>query len=198
MLRPLLISVHRDDEATEPSQSALPTEDCVCCGGSLGLHAAADRCCAICTLVRHLERPRIDEEARLIWLPEMSQAALACLLREMHCRLRDAGENFDSNAGPAIVSPARNALHFASSVLSARADVAAEHLGTGRPSELAHVLARMSRQPYDRRHRLLGGLRVLPAGRFFVSAEDVYPAIVDSWREPRPPSRPSISVRSAD
>jgi hypothetical protein len=115
----------------------------------------------------------------------------------MHCRLRDAGESFDGDAGPAVMSPERSALHFARLTLSARADVAAEHLGTSRPSELAHVLARMSRQPYDRRHRLLGGLRVLPVGRFFVCAEDVYPAIVDSWREPRPPARPSISVRSA-
>ena len=118
---------------------------------------------------------------RLVWLPEMSQAALVCLLREVHCRLRAAGEGFCDEVGPVIVSQERAALHYARRALDDRVAVAAEHLGTDKPSELAHVLTRMPRATYQRRHRLLGGLRVLPAGRFFVGRADVYPAIVDSW-----------------
>ena len=40
---------------------------------------------------------------------------------------------------------------------------------------------------YERRHRLLAGLRALPTGRFFVGSEDVYPEIIDSWRQPSTP-----------
>jgi len=31
--------------------------------------------CVLCYLCHHLERPRIDEETVLVWLPEMSQPA---------------------------------------------------------------------------------------------------------------------------
>lgn len=197
MLRPLLISVHREGDGPEPAQSTVPTVDCAYCGGSLGPHAGAEACCAVCTLVRHLQRPRIDEEADLVWLPEMSQAALISLLREMHCRLRDAGERFDGEAGPPAASPERRALHYARLALSSRSKLANEHLGTSRPSELACVLARLPRAAYDRRHRLLGGLRLLPSGRFFVGPEDMYPAIVDGWREHRRSGKAPVQVRSA-
>ena len=78
---------------------------------------------------------------------------------------------------------------------AARRDVAAEHTGTSQPSELAHVLARMDVAAYERRHRLLAGLRALPTGRFFVGSEDVYPEIIDSWRRPSTPML--AAVRSA-
>jgi len=177
-LLPLLISVQRDDgEADLAAPAAGPNGTCLFCGASLGLHAEDGRCCAVCILVRHLERPRIDDEAGLVWLPEMSQAALVCLVREIHGQLRAAGEGLcDSSA---ILGAA--ALHYVRSALDGRAALAAEYLGTDRPSELAHVLGRMPRAIYERRHRLLGGLRVLPAGHFFVGTADVYPTIVDSW-----------------
>jgi intracellular multiplication protein IcmJ len=177
-LLPLLISVRRDDGAADSAAPAAgPNGTCSFCGASLGLHAEAGCCCAACILVRHLERPRIDDEAGLVWLPEMSQAALVCLVREIHGQLRVAGESlYDSSA---VLSAA--ALYYARSALDGRAALAAEYLGTDRPSELAHVLGRMPRAIYARRHRLLGGLRVLPAGHFFVGTADVYPAVVDSW-----------------
>jgi hypothetical protein len=177
-LLPLLISVQRDDGAADLATSAAgPNGSCLFCGASLGLHAEGGRCCAACILVRHLERPRIDDEAGLVWLPEMSQAALVSLVREMHSQLRTVGESlYDSSA---VLSAA--ALHYARSALDGRAALAAEYLGTDRPSELAHVLGRMPHAIYERRYRLLGGLRVLPAGHFFVGTTDVYPAVVDSW-----------------
>jgi intracellular multiplication protein IcmJ len=113
----------------------------------------------------------------------MSQAALICLVREMHSRLRAGGESFDGEPGPVAVSADRSALHYVRLALSNRVAVASELVGTTRPSELAQVLARMSRPFYDRRHKLLGGLRVLPIGRFFMGVDDVYPAIIDSWRQ---------------
>lgn len=181
---PLLPSVRRDDAPVSPV--AEPSADCAYCGLPIGLHGENGRSCAVCVLVCHLERPRIDEEAQLIWLPEMSQAALVCLVREMHGRLHAAGEGFDGTAAPALLSPERRALHYARAALLDRAAIAVEHLGTKRPSELASVLARLPRPAYDRRHRLLGGLRVLPTGRIFLDSEDVYPAAVESWQRPQP------------
>ena len=181
---PLTVSVHRDDAGVAPAPAE--TGRCAYCGLQAGLHSA-DGGCAACRLVRHLERPRIDDEVCLSWLPEISQAALICLTRTMHTRLRAAGEGFDGETGPVLVSRERGALHYARLALSGRGAVASALLGTARPSELAQVLARMSRPLYDRRHQLLGGLRVLSVGRFFVGADDVYPAIVDSWRRPAGP-----------
>ena len=39
-----------------------------------------------CSLVRHLERETIAEEAVLIWLPDLSQAALNALANGVHRR----------------------------------------------------------------------------------------------------------------
>ena len=172
-----------------------PAHQCAFCGQPAGTHASTDRCCALCTLVQQLDRPRIDEEVRLIWLPEMSQAALVCLVREMHSRLRSTGEHLSADTFPAVLTPERSTLHYARSALLARREVAAEHAGTSLASDLAHVLAHMDAGAYDRRHRLLAGLRALPTGRFFVGSEDVYPEVVDSWRQSTSPV--SHAARSA-
>jgi hypothetical protein len=193
-MRHLTASVRRDDAVVPEGCAAAVT--CSFCGLQPGMHGDGASCAA-CRLVRHLERPRIDEEAILIWLPEMSQAALICLVREMHARLRSAGEGFDGEIGPLIASAGRNALHDARWALSSRAAVASELLETSRPSELAGALVRISRPSYERRHRLLGGIRVLPVGRFFVGAEDVYPAVVDSWRRQAEPASSPTPSRSA-
>lgn len=191
---PLTVSVRRDDAGVARAPAHPGT--CACCGLPAGIHGG-DGSCAACHLVRHLERPRIDAEVCLTWVPEMSQAALICLVREMHRRLRAGGEGFDGEPGPVAVGADRRALHYARLALSGRIAVASAWPGALRPSELAQILARMSRPMYDRRRTLLGGLRVLPVGRFFVGADDVYPAIVDSWRQTDEPSSMPEIARSA-
>jgi intracellular multiplication protein IcmJ len=47
--------------------------------------------CIPCSLVRHLERETIAEEAVLIWLPDLSQAALNALANGVHRRLAAEG-----------------------------------------------------------------------------------------------------------
>ena len=189
----LAVSVHRSGSA--PLQKPPALSMCAYCGLQAGLYSD-DGSCAACLLVRHLERPRIDDEACLTWLPELSQATLINLVREMHTRLRAAGEAFDAEIAPVVPSPERVALHHAQRAVVGRAAVAAELLGTSRPSELAQALSRMSAPSYDQRHKLLGGLRVLPIGRFFVGSEDVYPTIVDSWLSSAKPEALSTLSRS--
>jgi intracellular multiplication protein IcmJ len=165
------------------------TDRCSFCGGVIGLCGIAGVAkpnCALCGLVRHLERPRIDDEARLIWLPGVGQAALIALVREMHRRLRAFGERLDADSAPIVVTDDRVCLYHAQQALLARVEPAAARLGSPRPSDLADTLLRLSSPAYRRRAWLLSGVRLLPLGRFFDGDDDIYPEIVESWRRAEP------------
>jgi intracellular multiplication protein IcmJ len=140
------------------------------------------RCCALCFLVEHLERPRIDEEASLIWLPEMSQVVINALIREIHIRLRALGETLHAEFRLSLDTEERRRLFHARALLQGRGAAAIARLSTGRPSDLAGAMLRLSDAAYRRRFKLLGGLRLLPSGRFFEGDRDIYPEIVDRWR----------------
>ena len=191
-LRSLVLSVSVE---VPPAASARDPQDggnaerCSFCGGVIGLCSVADAAapsCALCRLVRHLERPRIDDEARLIWLPEMGQAAPISLVREMHCRLRGLGERLDAESAPTLTTDDRICLYHTQKALLARVEPAAAGLGSAQPSRLADALLRLSSPAYRRRAWLLSGLRLLPLGRFFDGDDDIYPEIVESWRRTQP------------
>jgi len=198
-LRPLVLSANFGDEAIGPPGAAGETLNnsdeprCAFCGMHSGrwqrLVAAPRRghdcaaACVLCYLCRHLERPRIDEEAALVWLPEMSQPALNVTMREIHLQLRALGEDLHDAGRLRLDTPERLRLYYARSALSARAAAAASRLGTDKPSELAGGLCRLSPGAYANRAKLLDGVRLLPLGRFYAGNKDVYPEIVDSWRE---------------
>ncbi len=151
--------------------------------------------CPLCTLARHLERPRIDEEAARVWLPEMSQAAVNTTMREIHMQLRALGEGLHAEHRLRLDLPERRILHHARAALAARSAAAAACLGTTAPSELGGALFRVSSASYARRAALLGGLRLLPLGLFYEGGTDVYPAIVDTWLAlAKPASQRSRSV----
>ena len=93
-LAPLVLSVRESGRKAGGAQSSCPfcgvrlaegREPFLCPDGS------ADFSCAPCHLVRHLERDTIAEEAVLIWLPEMTQAALNALAHGAHKRLAREG-----------------------------------------------------------------------------------------------------------
>src|SRR3954452_10100186 len=54
--------------------------------------------CIHCHLCRHLDRPTIATEASLIWMPEVSQAALIAIVRRLHviCAHHEASPAMDS------------------------------------------------------------------------------------------------------
>lgn len=164
---------------------------------------SADRvaACPLCALARHLERPRIDDEAALVWLPEMSQQAANTVTREIHLQLRALGEGLHTAARFRLDTPDRRTLYHARAALAAGADAAASRLGTGAPSELASALRRLSPGARGHRDTLLGGLRLLPLGRLYEADEDVYPGIVDTWLALAKPassrsSAPALAFRS--
>jgi intracellular multiplication protein IcmJ len=151
-------------------------------GAMFDVVGEAPACCVLCYLARHLERPRIDEEAILVWLPEMDQRILTLICREMHIELRAAQEALHDDAAPRGDAPELARLHHARQALRQRAEPAAARLGTDRPSELGEALRSLPRTVRSRQAALLGGLRLLPRGRFFADDEDVYLSVVDAWR----------------
>jgi intracellular multiplication protein IcmJ len=131
----------------------------------------------------HLLRPRVDEEAALIWLPELSQQALNTLLREIHMQLRTLGECLHDAGRLRCDTPERRPLHYARAILCERAGAAQSRLGTASPRELGSILLHLSPAAYTRRGGLLDGVRLLPLGRLYEADADVYPQVVDTWLE---------------
>ena len=164
-LRPLLPSIARDRDLRPAVQGPCPY-----CGMPTN-GRSFNGSCVQCHLVLNLDRPSIDDEAILSWVPEISQAALNIIVRELHCQLHARRTSFVSRPG----------AHFVTRIFNDRARVANDVLGTSRPSELAQSLSLMRPASYTERHRLLGGIRVLAVGRFFVEQEDIYPEILDEW-----------------
>ena len=202
-LRPLVLSAKFGDEEA-PGFAERPCSFCGMDSGRWSPSAAAApvndepgrgddvAACALCFLCRHLERPFIDQEAVLVWLPEISQAALNVTVREIHIELRELGEELYDSGRLHRDTPERARLYHARFALGARGPAAANRLGTDRPSELASAFYRLSPAAYAHRAKLLDGVRLLPLGRFYDGGCDVYPAIVDSWRGPRKRRRPRV------
>jgi hypothetical protein len=159
---------------------------CQFCGETIGkvpdAFASKEPCCVLCGLVQNLGRPRVDEEARLIWLPELSQSALNALARRIHIGLHSHGERLEIGAQPSTAAGDLPTLYQAGQALLARKGEAETRLGTSDPSHLADALLRLSPAGFKRRDTLLGGVRLLPMGKLFDAAGDVYPQIVDSWQ----------------
>jgi hypothetical protein len=209
-LRPLVLSANFGDEVAGPSSAAGETIDnsdeprCAFCGMRSGCwqkfvaaaHRGHDRvaACVLCHLCRHLERPRIDAEAALVWLPEMSQPALNVTMREIHMQLHALGEEVHDAGRRRLDTPERLRLYHARSALGARAATAVSRVGTDKPSELAGALCRLSPGAHANRAKLLHGVRLLPLGRFYAGNTDVYPEIVDSWREISQPPAASAAA----
>ena len=166
---------------------------CAFCGGTAGRWArraylppgpqASAAACPLCSLPQHLERPRIDEEAALVWLPEISQPALNATMREIHVALQALGEDVHADAVFRTRASALSNLYYARAVLADRRGAAEARAGTASPRELGLALLELSPVAYGRRGELLEGLRLLPLGRFFEDDKDVYPEIVDDWRK---------------
>jgi hypothetical protein len=134
--------------------------------------------CVLCHLVRNLERPRIDEEAMLVWLPQLSQAALVALVRRIHLVLVEYGEPAPMDRRPKRDDPPLVAAYSAYRAFQARGKALEGRLGTTRPSDLAATLLGFDPATYRCRAELLAGIRLLPLGRVFEASEDIYPALL--------------------
>jgi hypothetical protein len=195
-LTPLILSVRRPTvEAVAPRESGAHEGSCRFCAAPIARPKEPssfldeDGACLICHLVRHLERPTIDGEARLIWLPELTQAALIALVREAHRRLADHGMLHLAGGGRSVASEdsvppeAREAL-AAIAALRGRTEEAEARLGTSSPKALSAALQGVNAAAYEDRARLLGGVRLLPLGKVFEGGADVYRDFLIGIRRP--------------
>lgn len=158
---------------------------CNFCGLFAGLHAiriGQTTSCVLCGLVQSLHRATIDEELRLIWLPEMSQPALNVLVRQIHIELQDLGESTYCDDTPKNPEGMRPALYTAQRILRERGETIVERLGSSRAGDLADALTVLADRHGSLENLPWGGLRAFPTGRFYVGGVNVYPEIVDSWR----------------
>ena len=111
----------------------------------------------------------------LIWLPDLSQAALNALANGVHRRLAGEGALYLA-ASPFAVSlsgtpnPALEAIR----AIEMRRAEAETLFGTSSPRVLGQALMRAKPDLYADRATRLGGLRLWARGRFFVDGEDVY------------------------
>jgi intracellular multiplication protein IcmJ len=198
-LLPLVLGVGRSTPRSEAPVTAGDAAECRFCGAPVGTpppgmsDVTAPPACALCGLALHLERPRINEEARLIWLPELSQPGLHAIIRRVHSALRSYGERLETGAVPSLAAGERPLLYHAQQAFLDRVRDAELRLGTSDPSDLADGLLRLSAGGVARRDVLLGGVRLLPMGRMFDGERDVYPQVVDSWRA-APSTRSANSI----
>ncbi|WP_158803502.1 HNH endonuclease, partial [Acidisoma sp. L85] len=140
--------------------------------------------CPLCHLPQHLNRPDIDDEAMLIWLPEMAQGALNVLARQIH--LACAGEGLPPAYSDASrAAPAASAAYRAYRTLYDRGATAELRLGTLSPRQLGAALRDLAPSDYERRATLLGGVRLLPLGRLYRAGRDHYPTMLRDWAAPR-------------
>jgi hypothetical protein len=176
------------DQAPSPEGN----EICAFCGVAAGRWArgcslpdsrVVTPACALCALPQHLERPRIDEEAVLVWLPEISQPALNAIMREIHIALQARDEEVHADAVFREQKPGLSNLYQARAVLTGRRAPAEARLGSASPRALGLALLELSPAAHARRGELLEGVRLLPLGRFFEDEVDVYPEIVAFWRD---------------
>jgi intracellular multiplication protein IcmJ len=141
---------------------------------AVGKGKACAGACAFCHLAQHLERPDIDSEAILIWLPELTQAALNRVAWQIYRTLASHGVAFDAvHAGGGLKTPAARAAALRGALIE-RADAAAKELGTSSPSELGEVLLKLAPERFESRPQSLGGIRLLPLGRIFIDGRDVF------------------------
>jgi hypothetical protein len=158
---------------------------CSFCGQPAGLHAMRIGnafSCVLCGLVQSLHRTTIDEELRLIWLPEMSQAALNVMVRQIHIDLQELGESVYCDDTPKSSEGMRTVLYTAQRILRERSETIAERLGSSRASDLADALTVLVDRHVGLQNLPWGGLRAFPTGRFYVGGVNAYGKIISSWR----------------
>ncbi|GAV36364.1 hypothetical protein ROTAS13_04051 [Roseomonas sp. TAS13] len=199
-LLPLLLSAHPSawtaDAGQEVGQAGAHQGCCRFCGFDAAgrqepFHRNGDHtdlsaanvvpACPLCHLCQHPDRPHIDAEATLIWLPEMSQAGLICLVRGIHLALRRHAEPVTARRPPRARAAELVPAYRTFRALLERAAPARDRLGSNSFAELGTALLALSPSSYANRAGLLAGLRLLPLGQLFRDGQDIYPDMLQGW-----------------
>jgi intracellular multiplication protein IcmJ len=145
--------------------------------------------CVLCHSAQHLGRPMVTRELMLIWLPEMSQAALNTVTRRIHELLHAHGERTYLGEAPRSEDLRVHAALRVYRALAAEAATVERRIHTCNPAELGAALLAASTQERVRHDVLLGGIRLLHRGRYFHDGRDIYPQILSAWAKATPPAQ---------
>jgi len=199
-LLPLPLSAHPSTWVigAEPAEGQATTSFAPCqfCGFTAGnwqerFHCNGDHAddsadnlvlaCPLCHLAQHPERPQIDAEATLIWMPEMSQAMLNCFVRNIHLTLHGNDEPADMRRTPRSGAVGVLEAFRAYRALRERAAPVLDRLGSNSFADLGAALLGLGPEAYAGRAELLAGLRLLPLGQLFHDGQDIYPQMLTAW-----------------
>ena len=148
--------------------------------------------CTLCHLVQHPDVAARQRSVMLVWLPEISQAALFMLARTAQLDLLDAGADPTLDQPPPKSSGVVDAAWRALSALRAREGQARSRLLTDDPNVLGAALLALTPRAFRGRSNLLSGIRMLPTGRMLVDGKDIYPALLRAWA-----GRPDAAAKPA-
>lgn len=137
--------------------------------------------CTLCHAAQHLGRATVGEELTLIWLPDVSQAALNCLVRRIHLTLHAHGEPADMAVTPRSQDRKVYAAIRAYHALVAEAATVEGRIHTCNPRDLGAALLTVEPPYRPRVPTALGGVRLLHRGRFFHQGRDIYPQVLSAW-----------------
>jgi intracellular multiplication protein IcmJ len=139
--------------------------------------------CTLCHAAQHLGRVTAEQELTLIWLPDVSQAALNCIVRRIHLTLHAHGEAAHLADVPRSPDPQVQFAFRAYRGLAAEAATVERRIHTCSPRALGAALLDLSRAVGTRLPVALGGIRLLHRGRFFHRGRDIYPEILSAWSD---------------
>jgi intracellular multiplication protein IcmJ len=145
--------------------------------------------CVLCHNVQHLGRSSVNREQILIWLPDMSQAALNVVVRRIHLLMHAHGGPAHMDEPPRSEAPEVHTALRTYRVLAAEAKTVERRIHTSNPQELGAALLAMPAYARARSATLLGGVRLLHRGRQFRNGKDVYPEILSAWARSAAPRR---------
>lgn len=141
--------------------------------------------CIYCHLCAHIGLAGKNNEAVLVWLPEIEQAALHHVVRTIQFSAYwGKKHSVDKRTDPKTQAMAKMIASTASALegkLRAREAGAQRLLGTSDPLELSNLFLKMPNEVYARRGEILTGIRLLPLGRRVQEGGDIMGKIVEGW-----------------
>jgi intracellular multiplication protein IcmJ len=141
--------------------------------------------CSFCHMCQHIGLAGRNDEAVLVWLPEMSQIRLNHLVRTLLVAVRWSEGQMVATRGPSPNAMMAKSINDGARALLAklrsRQAECEEYLKTSDPAEVADLLLAMPDEHYAKRGDFLRGIRLLPLGTRRQDGEDIMPKVVDSW-----------------
>ena len=131
--------------------------------------------CPSCHACQHLGRDGIELEHVLIWMPQITQAALNHLTRSIHFVFMEHGQLIDMSAPPTRDTDALRSAYVAYQELKARSSIVQANLGFCSPLLLGETLLSLPPPAAAQAPLLVDGLRLLSLGKLHRKGRDVYP-----------------------